>query len=151
MDQICLVVPIMAGKTEDARDFMRELEEQRKPVYDRSERRIGITKELRHLAHTPGGDQFVAHMESPNFNRALSLFSGSQDEFDLWFKRRLADATGLDLNTPPPAPLPESCPATLSAVPGSGGLLPAGRWCGSCPARKSRWRTFTGLLTPPST
>ena len=53
MDHICLVVPIMAGKTKDARDFMRELEEQRKPVYDRSERRIGITKELRHLAHTP--------------------------------------------------------------------------------------------------
>jgi hypothetical protein len=45
MDQICLVVPITPGKTQDARDFMRELEEQRKPDYDRSERRIGITKE----------------------------------------------------------------------------------------------------------
>jgi len=84
MDQICLVVPITPGKTADARDFMRELEEKRKPDYDRSERRIGITKEAWYLARTPGGDQF-----------------------DLWFKRRLADSTGLDLNTPPSGPLPE--------------------------------------------
>jgi hypothetical protein len=107
MDQICLVVPITPGKTEDARDFMRELEEKRKPDYDRSERRIGITKEVWYLARTPGGDQFVAYMESTDFGRALSLFSGSQDEFDLWFKRRLAGSTGLDLNTPPSGPLPE--------------------------------------------
>jgi hypothetical protein len=107
MDQICLVVPITSGKTDDARDFMRELEGKRKPDYDLSERRIGISKEVWYLAHTPGGDQFVAYMESPDFGRALSVFSESQDAFDLWFKRRLADATGLDLNTPPPGPLPE--------------------------------------------
>ena len=86
---------------------MRELEEKRKPDYDRSERRIGITKEAWYLAQAPGGDQFVAYMESPDFGQALSLFSRSQDQFDLWFKRRLADSTGLDLNTPPSGPLPE--------------------------------------------
>ncbi len=107
MDQICLVVPITPGKTQDARDFMRELEEQRKPDYGRSGRRIGITKEAWYLARTPGGDQFVAYMETRDFGQALSLLSGSQDEFDLWFKRRLADSTGLDLNTPPSGPLPE--------------------------------------------
>ena len=107
MDQICLVVPILPDKTDDARDFMRELEGKRKPDYDRSERRIGITKEVWYLAHTPGGDQFVAYMESDDFGRALSQFSESHDGFDLWFKRRLADSTGLDLNTPPSGPLPE--------------------------------------------
>ena len=107
MDQTCLVVPILPGKTEDARDFMRELEGKRKPDYDQSERRIGITKEVWYLARTPGGDQFVAYIESADFGRALSLFSASQDDFDLWFKHRLADSTGLDLNTPPSGPLPE--------------------------------------------
>jgi hypothetical protein len=107
MDQICLVVPITPGKTDDARDFLRELEEERKPDYAQSEQRIGITKEVWYVAHTPAGDQFVAYMETPDFGRALTLFSGSQDEFDLWFKRRLADSTGLDLNTPPSGPLPE--------------------------------------------
>lgn len=107
MDQICLVVPIMPGKTDDAKDFMRELEQERKSDYGQSERRIGISKEAWYLAHTPGGDQFVAYMESSDFARALSLFSESRDEFDVWFKQRLADSTGLDLNSPPDGPLPE--------------------------------------------
>jgi hypothetical protein len=46
-------------------------------------------------------------MESPDFPKALSMFSQSHDTFDLWFKQRLADATSLDLNTPPAAPFPE--------------------------------------------
>jgi|SRR5215471_17998108 len=107
MDQICLVVPILTGKTEDARDFMRELEADRNANYQHSEQRIGIVKEVWYLAGMPAGDQLVAYMESPDFAKALSMFSQSQDEFDLWFKRRLADATGMDLNTPPSGPLPE--------------------------------------------
>jgi hypothetical protein len=107
MNQICLVIPITPGKSEDARDFMRELEHERKAEYDRSERRIGITKEAWYLARAPGGDQFVAYMETTDFGKALSLFSASRDEFDMWFKRRLADSTGLDLNNPPSMQLPE--------------------------------------------
>ena len=60
-----------------------------------------------YLALTPVGDQFVAYVEAEDFAGALSLFSGSQEEFDLWFKRRLADSIGLDLNTPPSGPMPE--------------------------------------------
>jgi len=115
MDQICLVVPILPGRTADARDFMRELETGRNADYQRSEQRIGIVKEAWYLARTPAGDQLVAYMESPDFPAALSAFSQSRDEFDRWFKQRLADATGLDLNTRPTGPLPEllsSYPAT---------------------------------------
>jgi Family of unknown function (DUF6176) len=107
MDQICLVVPILPGRTADARDFMRELEADRKADYQRSEQRIGIVKEAWYLARTPAGDQLVAYMESPDFPKALAMFSQSQDQFDQWFKQRLADATSLDLNTPPDSPLPE--------------------------------------------
>ena len=107
MDQICLVVPVLPGKTADALDFMRELEADRKAEYQASEERIGIVKEAWYLARTPAGDQLVGYMESPDFPKALSMFSQSKAEFDLWFKQRLADATGLDLNTPPAGPLPE--------------------------------------------
>ncbi len=107
MNQICLVIPIMPGKSDDARDFMAELEHQRKADYGQSEQRIGITKEVWYLARTPGGDQLVGYMETSDFGKALSLFSASRDEFDMWFKRRLADSTGLDLNAPPAMQLPE--------------------------------------------
>ena len=107
MDQICLVVPVLPGRTADAKDFMRELEAHRKAENQTSEQRIGIVKEAWYLARTPAGDQLVAYMESPDFPRALSMFSRSRDDFDQWFKCRLADATGLDLNTAPDGPLPE--------------------------------------------
>jgi hypothetical protein len=102
MDHVCLVIPILAGRTEDARAFMRELEGERKSEFDASERRIGITKELWYLATLQTGDQLVAYMEARDFGAAVGEFSASQDAFDLWFKRRMADVTGMDLNNIPP-------------------------------------------------
>jgi hypothetical protein len=108
VDHVCVVFPLLSGKTEDARAFQRELDTTRKADYDRSERRIGITKEHWFIAAVPGGDQLVVYMESEDFGRALGLFSASEDEFDLWFKRRLADVSGVDLgNLPPDMALPE--------------------------------------------
>jgi hypothetical protein len=86
---------------------MRELEASRKPDYARSEERIGITKDVWFLAAAPAGDALVGYMETGDFTNALALFSRSQDEFDMWFKRRMADCTGVDLNDPPAMSLPE--------------------------------------------
>jgi hypothetical protein len=107
MEQICLVLPVQQGHSDDAREFMRELEASRKPDYARSEQRIGITKEVWFLAAAPGGDALVAYMETGDFANALVLFSRSEDEFDMWFKQRLAECTGVDLNDPPAMSLPE--------------------------------------------
>jgi uncharacterized protein GlcG (DUF336 family) len=102
MDRICVVFPLLPGKTEDARAFQRELDTDRKADYARSERRIGITKEHWFIASVPAGDQLVAYMEGEDFGRALGLFAQSRDGFDVWFKDRLAEVTGVDLNNPPP-------------------------------------------------
>ena len=102
MDRVCVVFPNLPGKTEDARAFQRELDTDRKADYARSERAIGITKELWYIASLPSGDHFVAYMESTDFAKALGQFAQSKDEFDLWFKGRLNGVTGVDLNSPPP-------------------------------------------------
>ncbi len=108
MDRVCVVFPILPGMTEDARAFQRELDSSRKADYARSEQRIGITKEHWFLASVPSGDQLVAYMESADFARAIGEFGASRDGFDLWFKRRLAEVTGVDLgNLPPGMALPE--------------------------------------------
>jgi len=49
----------------------------------------------------PGGDQLVGYMEAANFGQAVAQFSASRDRFDLWFKQRMADVTGVDLNNIP--------------------------------------------------
>jgi ribosomal protein L16 Arg81 hydroxylase len=107
MDQIGFALPVLSGKTEDARAFFQELEQSRKQEFAASEQRINITKELWFLQQTPQGDLLVAYIESPNAANALQQFSQSQEMFDQWFKRRLAEVTGVDLNNPPPWPLSE--------------------------------------------
>ena len=105
MDQVSLVLAVAAESADDARAFMRELEQQRKADYDASERRIGISKEV--VPRPAGGPGRPGRLHG---GRRLPERAGEvrvvADEFDLWFKRRLADSTGLDLNTPPDV-LPE--------------------------------------------
>ena len=55
----------------------------------------------------PVGDYLVAYMESRDFGATTQLFVKSQDDFDLWFKQQLAEATGVDMNNPPEMRLPE--------------------------------------------
>jgi hypothetical protein len=107
VDQVCFALPVLEDKTEDARAFFEELETQRKSDYAASEQRINIAKESWHLQHSPQGDLLLAYIESPNFADALGMFSQSQDGFDQWFKRRIAELSGVDLNDPPPGPLSE--------------------------------------------
>jgi hypothetical protein len=107
MEQVCLVLPVRQGHADDAREFMQELEASRKSDYARSEERIGITKEVWFLAGVSGGDALIGYMETGDFAKALGLFSQSQDDFDMWFKRRMADCTGIDLNDPPAMTLPD--------------------------------------------
>ncbi len=95
MDQVCFALPLLPGKTADARAFMEELEGGRKADYAASEKRIGIVKESWYLQQTTDGDLFVAYMESPDFAKALESFRQSSDDFDQWFKQRMADVTGV--------------------------------------------------------
>jgi len=117
MDQVCFALPVISGKTEDARAFFKELEASRKTEFARSEERIGIPKESWYLQQTPMGDLLIGYMESPDFARALDLFASSRDEFDIWFKRRLAEVTGADLNSPPAGPMSEQLSSYEGRVP----------------------------------
>jgi len=119
MQNICLVLPLPPGRANNAREFMRELEASRKAAYARSEERIGITKEVWFLSKSAGQESLVAYMETSDFANALALFSQSSDEFDMWFKRRLEDSTGVDLNHPPAMALPEVL-SSYSAEPAIG-------------------------------
>ena len=101
MDYVCVVFPVLAGKTEDARSFMRELDGPRMADYDRSEQAIGIRKELWFLASLPGGEALVGYMEATNFGQAVGQFGASKEPFDVWFKQRMNEVTGVDFNNIP--------------------------------------------------
>src|SRR5580658_4382992 len=101
MEQVCFALPIMVGKTANARAFLSALDGPRKAEFDRSERRIGIVKESWFLQNLEQYDVLIVYMESRNVPDSLQQFALSRDPFDLWFKSRMLEITGVDLNNPP--------------------------------------------------
>ena len=107
MERTCFALPILAGRAESARAFLRELEGPRRGEYAASERRLGIQKEVWALQEAAPGALFVVYIESPALGAAFGQFAASRDAFDVWFKDRVREATGADLNTPPSGPMSE--------------------------------------------
>lgn len=107
MDQTLFALPILPDKTDAARAFLRELEGERRGQYAASEERLGLTKEVWAIQSGPQGDLYVVYFAGESIAEAFRQFAGSQDEFDRWFKERVKETTGADLNTPPPGPMSE--------------------------------------------
>jgi len=107
MDEICLVTPVLAGRADTAREFLRRLDGDRRADYQRSEQQLGITKEVWFLASGPRELSLVAYIEAPDFPHSLRAFAASRDAFDVWFKHQLLEVSGVDLNQPSQTVLPE--------------------------------------------
>lgn len=101
MDHVCLVFPILPGKTAQARTFQKDLDTTRKAEYAVSEGRLGIPREYWYIAELPAGDLLIGVFYAPDANATIGSFVKSQDAFDLWFKGQVKNATGVDLNNPP--------------------------------------------------
>jgi len=104
---MALALPLLPGKTAAFREFVAEVHGARFAEYTASEQRIGVTKENWHLQPTPNGDLWILYLESADLNAAVGGFIMSQDSFDVWFKQKLLELTGLDFSVPPPGPLSE--------------------------------------------
>jgi len=101
MDHVCLVFPILPGKTANARTFQKDLDTTRKAEYTVSEGRLGIPREYWYIAELPTGDLLIGVFDAPDAGATIGQFVQSQDSFDLWFKDQVRLATGVDLNNPP--------------------------------------------------
>lgn len=139
MQEHCVVFSLLPGRGESARDFMRQLAAGRRAEQERSERRIGIDGERWFLARTAAGELLIGLIDSPDLARAFGLLAVSMEPYDLWFKRRFADVTGIDLNDPPeldaavllsssretPAELLGGAPASRGGLPLAAVVTPA--------------------------
>ncbi len=100
---LLMTLPIKPGKTASARSFAQDCLGSRFAEFDASERRIGIPIENWYLQRIGGAEFFTALLEGPDLNASLAAFIASQDPFDLWFKARFSEITGVNLNAGPPA------------------------------------------------
>jgi hypothetical protein len=89
--------PVLAGKDGEPRKFAEETLG-RRDEFDASQQRCGITKESWVLQETPEGSMVIVHFESDDVEGAFASLAQSDDSFDVWFKGRVKEITGVDLN-----------------------------------------------------
>jgi hypothetical protein len=114
MDQALFTLPILPGKTEAARAFLQEMNGPRKQELAACGQSVGVTQEVWAIQQTPQGDMYVAYVTGEDIGQAFKKLAASQTEFDRWFKQRVQETTGADMNTPPPGPISEILTDTMA-------------------------------------
>ncbi len=97
---VSFTVPILPGKLDSWREFIRTLARDRLDEYEKSRRRAGISREITWLQRTPQGEIAIVHIETKNVGKTLAEFAQSEEPFDVWFRQQFLDIHGLDLSTP---------------------------------------------------
>src|ERR671933_4856 len=102
------VVPILPGKLDAFKQFVRELSGPRKAEHAASRRRLGITQETTFLQQTPMGDMAIVIGDGEgDYAQTTQAIAKSNDPFDVWFREKVKEIHGFDVTQPPPGPPPE--------------------------------------------
>jgi hypothetical protein len=78
----------------------------RRAKYEDSQQRVGVHTRV-FLQQTPHGDLVLVTMEGTDPSRAFEQMWAGNDPFTTWFVQQVQDIHGIDLQEPPPGPLPE--------------------------------------------
>ena len=97
MSLYAFVAPIQPNKTEEFRQFVKELNGSRKEEYESSRAKAGFQRESIFLQNTPNGEMFVVIQEADSQKDALDSLRGMKDSFNVWFFQKLKDIHGVDI------------------------------------------------------
>ena len=98
--------PVLPGKDDDVRKFAQETMG-RSEELSASQKRGGITKEEWSLQQSPMGSLVLVHFEAADIEKAFATLAQSSEDFDVWFRGRVQELTGVDLAAEPEGPPPE--------------------------------------------
>ena len=107
MPNFVIAFPVRPGKEEELSKFCNTAMRERKKEFRASEARLGIPKESWFIQETPQGRMVLISFESKDPLKSLGAFGASKDPFDVRFKEKVRETTGVDLNQPPAGPLPK--------------------------------------------
>ena len=97
MSLYAFVAPIQPNKTEEFRQFVKELNGSRKEEYESSRAKAGFQRESIFLQNTPNGEMVVVIQEADSQKDALDSLRGMKDSFNVWFFQKLKDIHGIDM------------------------------------------------------
>ncbi|MCB1233119.1 MAG: hypothetical protein KDN19_22945 [Verrucomicrobiae bacterium] len=92
--------PVLPGKEEVLAAFMRAMKERGEEVDD-FYRRYGVTMESWHIQTSPDGGVLVIVTSEAKDDAAFAAHAASDHPFDTWFKDRVKEISGINLNETP--------------------------------------------------
>ena len=98
--------PVLEGKDDEVRMFAQETLA-RRDEFETSQQRLRVTKEEWALQQTPMGSLVIVRFEADDIERAFAGLAESSEPFDVWFRQRVQEITGVDLSAPMEGPPPE--------------------------------------------
>jgi hypothetical protein len=104
---LILAVPIVRGKEEEWRRFAQELQETYPREYEDLRRRLGVRAERVWLIQESCGEVALAYAEVEAPEEVIRRLAASEEPFDAWFKEKLLELHGYDLDGPRPRAEPE--------------------------------------------
>ncbi len=105
MALFAIAIPVLADKSKEFDAFIGELNGARKADFVASRKRLGVRERTFHQ-HTPMGDIVIVTLEGDDPSAAFAKFGHGSDAFTQWFKAQVKAVHGVDLDAPPPGPMP---------------------------------------------
>ncbi|MBE0428759.1 MAG: hypothetical protein IBX61_02680 [Thermoleophilia bacterium] len=97
MESTALMFYIEPGMTPECLKFAEEAMGPRRAEHDESRRRLGITAEKVWIENTNEGDVMIFYLESNDIAKSLAMIGESDHVYDLWFREKIFELTGIDL------------------------------------------------------
>jgi hypothetical protein len=95
--------PVLPGKMDAWKSYIKEMEGPRSKERDESRKRAGLTIERVWLQHTPMGDFAVVYWEGKDIGKVFETLMKSDAPFDRWFRDKvLVEVHGMDTTKAPP-------------------------------------------------
>ena len=107
MRPIATAYPVLPGKTDKARAFMKALKTTHKKDFAALEKKLKTTKEALFLQTSPQGDMIIDYFECSNPKKSIEVMAKLDDKFTLWMKDQIKEITGFDVSAMAKEPLPE--------------------------------------------
>ena len=101
-----VVTPIKADKVEDWKSWCKSMEAEKSQEFKEFNKKYGLTRHDVWFVESPNGPMAVVLHEGPGADSVMQKVAMSQDSFELHFKEKLIEFHGMDLDGPPPGPMP---------------------------------------------
>ncbi len=91
------ILKVLPGKTGEFIDFMCDVRAGRAEEHSASRQRLGLEVERAWIEPTATGDVIIMYFEGQDPAKSMKMLAKSKENYDVWYRDRLRDITGVDL------------------------------------------------------